>query len=162
MNSALYSLILLANPTIIIYENRIVLRVLTMLLLLLSRKDWRGKCESAVEATPLLWQPVTVGCECGLGAAVSVAMATPRRPPPAARNSRKSTLLVSPPHYEHSCFVRGFAHALLITTQSDDSFVLFTYSNVNINPRPRHPTASDPLVYSTRPSLNRGKSLIGH
>lgn len=64
MNSALYSWILLANPTII-HENRTVLRVLTILLLL-SRKDWRGKRESTVDATPSLWQPVTVGCECGL------------------------------------------------------------------------------------------------
>lgn len=146
-NSALYSLTLFANPTII-HKNRIVLQVLTILLLL-SRKYWRGKCESTVEATPLLW--------CGLSCVGRHGNAGRRRQ--LAIHVR--ALYLCRPHTPRTmstCFIRGFAHALLITTQSDDSFVLFTFSNVNFNPR----LPSGPLVYSTRPSLNRGKSLIGH
>lgn len=141
MNSALYSLVLLAIPTNL-HENRMALREL--ILLLLSRKDRRGKCESKSD---------TVAVATGDGGKL-VWVVEPCRspwqrwPPPAARNSRKShSTYVAPAHSKPLFCMRLCSHALLITRQSDDSFVLFTYSNVNITlPPPVHScTRRNPL-----------------
>lgn len=151
MNSALYSLILLANPTII-HENRIFWRVLTILLLLLSRKDWRWKCESTAEATPLLW--------CGLSCVGRHGNAGRRRQRAIHVRALYSTCVA---RALWALVLWGALLTLFWSLHNQTTALCSLPIQMSIStPAPATTSPTGPLVYSTRPSLNRGKSLIGH